>query len=56
MKFNKTITTALFASALMIMLAGCEQQGPLEEAGEEVDDKVEQTGDAIEDATDRDNP
>lgn len=54
MKLNETIIATLFASALMIALAGCEQQGPLEEAGETVDDKVEQTGDAIEDATDRD--
>lgn len=53
MKLNETITAALLASALIITLAGCEQEGPLEEAGEKVDDKVEQTGDAVEDATDR---
>ncbi len=54
MKLSETIVAALFAGILMITQAGCEQQGPLEEAGEKVDDKVEQTGDAIEDATDRD--
>ncbi len=53
MKLNETITAALLASAFIITLAGCEQQGPLEEAGEKVDNAVENTGDAIEDSTDR---
>ncbi len=52
MKLGKTITAALLVSALMITLSACEEQGPLEEAGEEVDDAVEDTGDAIEDSTD----
>ncbi len=55
MKLNETIIASLFASVLMIAMAGCEQQGPLEEAGESIDDKVEQTGDAIDDATDSNN-
>jgi hypothetical protein len=42
--------------AVLIPLAGalaaCEDQGPAEEAGEAVDDTVEDTGDAVEDATD----
>lgn len=32
-------------------LAACEQQGPAEEAGENLDEAVEETADAIEDAT-----
>ncbi|WP_297187005.1 hypothetical protein [uncultured Porticoccus sp.] len=52
MKFGKTMTATLLASALMISLSACDNQGPLEEAGEEADDKIEDTGDAFEDATD----
>lgn len=52
MKFNKAIVTTLLMSALMITLPACERQGPMEEAGEEIDDKIEDAGDAIEDATD----
>lgn len=33
-------------------LAGCQEEGPMEEAGENMDDAVEETGDAVEDATD----
>jgi hypothetical protein len=33
-------------------LAGCERQGPAEEAGENIDEAVEETGDAMEDAGD----
>ncbi len=52
MKLSKAITAALLASTLMITLSACEEQGPLEEAGEKVDDTVEDAGDEIEDATD----
>ena len=55
MKLSEIIVAALFAGILMITQTGCEQEGPLEEAGEEVDDKIEETGDAIEDTTDRDS-
>lgn len=33
-------------------LTGCEDQGPAEEAGESIDDTVEDAGDEMEDATD----
>jgi len=36
----------------MLGAAGCEQDGPVEEAGEEVDQALENAGDAIEDAAD----
>lgn len=32
-------------------LAACEQQGPAEEAGENIDEAAEETADAIEDTT-----
>lgn len=51
-KTGKNIASALLVSALMIPLYACEREGPLEEAGEEIDDAVEDAGDAIEDATD----
>lgn len=52
MKLSETIAAILLVSVLSITLSACEEQGPLEEAGEEFDDAVEDTGDAIEDATD----
>ncbi len=54
MKISDTLTAALLASALMFTLSGCDDQGPMEDAGEEIDDKVEDSGEAIEDATDGD--
>jgi predicted small lipoprotein YifL len=43
------------ALALTVLLGGaaltaCEQEGPLEQAGEEADQAVENTGEAVEDA------
>ncbi len=52
MKLYKIMLAALFVGGLTITLSACEQQGPLEEAGEEVDETVENTGDAIEEKTD----
>lgn len=52
MKLIQTIATALLMSTLMITLPGCDKEGPLEEAGEEVDETVEDAGEAIEDSTD----
>ena len=51
-KTGKAIATALLLSTLIIPLAACDRDGPLENAGEEVEDAVEDAGDAIEDATD----
>ncbi|SFR39029.1 hypothetical protein SAMN04488073_0301 [Marinobacter gudaonensis] len=52
MNLYKTMLAALFVSGLTITLSACEEQGPLEEAGEEIDDSIEDAGDAIEDKTD----
>lgn len=40
------------AAALFLLLPGCEEKGPVEKAGEKVDDAVEKTGEVIEDAGD----
>lgn len=52
MNHYKTIAAALLASALIIPLSACDNDGPLEDAGEEIEDTVEDAGDEIEDATD----
>lgn len=48
--FKKLLALSLFASFLA--LAGCEEKGPMEKAGETIDEAVEDGGDAIEDAAD----
>ncbi|GEM_PF-985662 len=40
----------ILSSALA--LTACEQDGPMENAGEEIDDAVEEVGDSAEDAAD----
>ncbi|HKL53239.1 MAG TPA: hypothetical protein VJ902_04720 [Wenzhouxiangellaceae bacterium] len=48
------ITSALFALLFALgggaVLTGCEQQGPAEEAGEEIDEAVEDAGEEIDEA------
>ncbi len=39
--------------ATVLLLGACEKEGPMERAGEQVDEAVEETGDALEQATDR---
>ncbi|NEZ03118.1 hypothetical protein G4Y73_03010 [Wenzhouxiangella sp. XN201] len=55
-KKGTRILSALFALLFALggsaMLTGCEDQGPAEEAGEEIDEAIDDTGDAIEDAGD----
>jgi len=48
---KQVLTVAVLAGAL-VFLGGCEEEGPMERAGEEVDQAVEDTGDAIEKGTD----
>lgn len=57
MKATESILAALSSAALigalsLAGLSGCEK-GPMEKAGEKVDDAVEEAGDAIEDAGDK---
>jgi outer membrane lipoprotein-sorting protein len=44
------ILCALLLALSVGMLAGCEEQGPAEEAGEEIDEAVEEAGDDMEEA------
>ena len=54
MKMNrKTLRWLFTAGFLALVLGACEQQGPMEEAGENIDETVEEAGDKVEDATDR---
>lgn len=52
---NNKLLNILFALLLALsvgVLAGCEDQGPAEEAGENIDEAMEEAGDEIEDAAD----
>ncbi|NEZ03917.1 hypothetical protein G4Y73_07105 [Wenzhouxiangella sp. XN201] len=52
---NNKILNALFALLLALsvgVLAGCEDQGPAEEAGENIDEAMEDAADEMEDAAD----
>lgn len=46
-----TIALALMLGTGAVSLTACEQDGPAENAGEQVDEAMEEAGDAIEDAT-----
>jgi predicted small lipoprotein YifL len=51
MNVNKLGLTALLL-ATVLGLAACQEKGPAEEAGENIDNALESMGDNIEDATD----
>lgn len=51
MKLNK-LPLALLTILFVLGLSACQQDGPAEEAGEAIDNAVEDAGDKIEDATD----
>ncbi|HNU74455.1 MAG: hypothetical protein BWZ01_00426 [Deltaproteobacteria bacterium ADurb.BinA179] len=46
-KFIKGITTALVMAVMFLGFPGCEQQGPAERAGEQVDEAVEEGGEQL---------
>jgi predicted small lipoprotein YifL len=58
---NRAITLAALAAVLSLGLTACEKKGPVEQAGEEVDEAVntlknggkETTGDKLDDAGDK---
>lgn len=50
MGIYKFIAPILIAGFLIGGVVGCEQQGPAEEAGEEVDESVEEAGESMEEA------
>ncbi|HEX7455481.1 MAG TPA: hypothetical protein VF296_05500 [Gallionella sp.] len=50
-KLEKTISTAIVMSALLVALSGCQKpEGPAEHAGKEVDKATEKAGQQIEKA------
>jgi len=53
MKPDKTLSTALIMTALLVALSGCQkQEGPAEKAGRQVDKAVESVGQQVEKAGD----
>jgi hypothetical protein len=50
MRFGKTVSAALIASALLLPLVGCQKEGPAERAGKEVDEAVDKAGEQVEKA------
>lgn len=51
---KKSLNLLLIGCAAFVLMAcaGCEKKGPLQKAGEKVDEAAEKTGDAIKDAAD----
>lgn len=50
-RFGKAVSAALAMSVLLFALPGCQkQEGPAEQAGKQVDDAIEKTGQQIEKA------
>lgn len=47
---KKLIFTTIATFFLIGVIAGCEDQGPMEEAGEKIDNTFEKAGNKIEDA------
>lgn len=50
MRFNKLAVAALLV--LTFGIVACQEKGPAEEFGEEVDNAADEFGDKVEDATD----
>jgi hypothetical protein len=51
-RFLCKILLMTFALSSIGFITACDDKGPAEEAGEAIDETMEDTGDAIEDATD----
>jgi len=52
MSYLKRSTIALIAAGLIMGLAACEKEGPMEKAGKAVDESVEKAEKAIKEKTD----
>ncbi len=48
---SRTLLLAFVIGSLG-MVSACEEQGPAEEAGEQIDESIEEAGDEIEESTD----
>jgi predicted small lipoprotein YifL len=53
MKLNYSVAAAILLSLAMAGLSACERKGPLERAGQAVDDAAKKTGEALKDAGDK---
>ncbi len=49
-QWMRLMSAGMLATAVTFGVAGCEEKGPMEKAGERMDDALEDAGDAIEDA------
>lgn len=52
MNLSKAIGPILIAGLLAGGIVGCDQEGPAEEAGEEIDEATEEAGEEMENAGD----
>lgn len=52
MRSRRSLLLLLAGGLIIGVLSGCEQEGPMERAGESADETVEETGEAIERQTD----
>ena len=50
MKFNSGIATVIALSFAVAGLAACDKDGPMERAGEKIDDAAKKTGESVEKA------
>jgi predicted small lipoprotein YifL len=53
MKLNYSVAAAILLSLTVAGLSACEKKGPLERAGQAVDDAAKKTGEALKDAGDK---
>lgn len=54
MKFSSSVYAVLLGSAVALCLSGCDRQGTFEEAGESIDQQIDDASDAVKDATNGD--
>lgn len=53
MLLNKSISSAIVMSAIIVTLSACQKEGPAERAGKVADNAVDKTGQQIEKAGDK---
>jgi hypothetical protein len=53
MKLNYGVAAAILLGFTVVGLSACEKEGPLERAGQAVDNAAKKTGEAVQDAGDK---
>jgi hypothetical protein len=53
MNLNRGIAAAILLSFAIAGMSACEKKGPMEKAGQAVDDAAKKTGEAVKDAGDK---